>query len=277
MGALALQQMLMAAVTATPWTPANLTSGLYAWYAADNPSNTYGGSEYFTLADLSGNGRTASRSGNGPQVEASGIGGYQCMRFDGTTIQTMQIGSSTGYSQNRAGLTALVFYEMDPDDVSATFRSLVFSATNAANTARFCLAAGNGSTANVPALVSRRVDGTSAELINAPAQTGPCIAVGIADYANSDGYLSHNGTVITDTTFLTAGSTSNTASSSAVRFGTSPDNLGKHKGLISDIVLTTDAVSSSDRERLEGWAAWHRGLESLLPIGHAYKSARPYV
>ncbi|TXH53724.1 MAG: hypothetical protein E6Q97_12510 [Desulfurellales bacterium] len=259
------------------WTPADLPSGLYAWYASDDPSNTYGGTEYFTLFDRSGNGRTASRAGNGPQVETTGIGGAQSMRFDGTTIETMQIGSSTTFSQNRPGLAALVVYEMDPDDVAATFRSLVFSATNAANTARFCVASGNGTTANVPALVARRVDGTSAEVVNAPAQTGPCVLVGVADYTNADGYLSHNGTLITDTTFLTNGNTSNTASSTHVRFGTSPDNNGRHKGLITDIVLMNEAPSAADRQRLEGWAAWARGLESLLDAGHPYKSAPPYA
>jgi hypothetical protein len=34
-------------------------------------------------------------------------------------------------------------------------------------------------------------------------------------------------------------------------------------------------TSTSDRQKLEGYAAWKYNLQSLLPIGHPYKSAPP--
>lgn len=45
-----------------------------------------------------------------------------------------------------------------------------------------------------------------------------------------------------------------------------------HKIMIFNRHLTTD-----ERQRLEGWAAWDAGLESLLPVGHPHRDAAPTV
>lgn len=48
-------------------------------------------------------------------------------------------------------------------------------------------------------------------------------------------------------------------------------------GAISLVVATEKPLSYNDRKKLEGWSAWHCGIESSLPIGHPYKSRPPFV
>lgn len=47
------------------------------------------------------------------------------------------------------------------------------------------------------------------------------------------------------------------------------------QGAISLVIGTSIQLNTSDRQKLEGWCAWHCGLEGDLPIGHPYKSAPP--
>lgn len=46
-------------------------------------------------------------------------------------------------------------------------------------------------------------------------------------------------------------------------------------GDIACLVAYDSALSDSDRQKLEGWAAWTYGLQSLLPALHPYKLAAP--
>jgi len=48
-------------------------------------------------------------------------------------------------------------------------------------------------------------------------------------------------------------------------------------GDIAEIVMTPSALSSADRQKVEGYLAWKWGLEGFLPSGHPYKSAAPIL
>jgi hypothetical protein len=46
-------------------------------------------------------------------------------------------------------------------------------------------------------------------------------------------------------------------------------------GFIGEIIATNATLSTSDKEKAQGYLAWKWGLEGNLPIGHPYKSAAP--
>lgn len=48
-----------------------------------------------------------------------------------------------------------------------------------------------------------------------------------------------------------------------------------HNGWLCDVVVISNAVSDSDREKLEGYMAHKWGLAGKLPGAHPYKSSPP--
>ena len=60
-------------------------------------------------------------------------------------------------------------------------------------------------------------------------------------------------------------------------FGVSRDSSGSFRGLVGEIVIVTSALSTTDRQKLEGYLAWKWGTASTLPAGHPYRSVPPTV
>jgi hypothetical protein len=48
-------------------------------------------------------------------------------------------------------------------------------------------------------------------------------------------------------------------------------------GFVGEAVYTNTALSTTDRERLEGYFAWKWGLEASLPVGHPFRNTPPTV
>lgn len=48
-----------------------------------------------------------------------------------------------------------------------------------------------------------------------------------------------------------------------------------YQGVISDIMVLLGVLSTADRQRMEGFFAWNRGLVSVLPASHPYVGAPP--
>jgi hypothetical protein len=46
---------------------------------------------------------------------------------------------------------------------------------------------------------------------------------------------------------------------------------------VKEIVIIPSNASSDVKTRMQGYLAWNNGLESLLPSGHTYKTARPTI
>lgn len=45
--------------------------------------------------------------------------------------------------------------------------------------------------------------------------------------------------------------------------------------VLSDVIIIAGTLSTLDRQRLEAWFAWNRGLQSILPSDHPFKLQRP--
>jgi hypothetical protein len=48
-------------------------------------------------------------------------------------------------------------------------------------------------------------------------------------------------------------------------------------GFVGEVVYTNTAISTADRQRLEGYCAWKWGLEASLPAGHPFRNIPPTV
>ena len=91
------------------------------------------------------------------------------------------------------------------------------------------------------------------------------------DFAATTYTLAANGTVGTPTT----GATLNTTAT-RIRIGASTATTAANfwKGMVRHVFVTT-ALTTTQRQQLEGWLAWDCGLTALLPATHPYKYARP--
>jgi hypothetical protein len=262
-----------AVATSSPWTPAALGSDLYAWLISDDPSNTYSGSNWSQLFDKSGNAHHGGPTGTFGR--RAGINGRQTV-YTTAPGQLFILNSSTAYSQNRAGLTVACVSNIDPDDGVAASRTLMVQETNASGFTRVGVNAGiAGGTANRPLALARRLDADSAVIANAgAAKTGATVTIGIFDYANGQIYCSSDGTV-TSAALAGSGNTSNTASFLSIHLLQFPGGSNQFLGDVGEWVLTTTALSSTNREKLEGYLAHAWGTTAALPALHPYKSVAP--
>jgi hypothetical protein len=261
------------------WRPDELGADLALWLdAEDAASITLNGSTVSQWSDKSGNLRHLSQgvAANQPTYLPVGFSGKPSLRTDGN--DSLQIGA-TSLGRNVGGLTAAIV-GMHP--VGATFNAnacdLIIYTANVGGT-RLLLGPNSGATPNRYAIAGRRLDGdvfvampsTTDSLAN---RGTPWIRIGNRDY--SGGVANHftNGTQdITSFAVQGAGNTSDTKSTQSVIF--SGVSVAPPNTELSEIVVTHSTLSTTDRQRLEGYLAWKWGLEANLPVDHPYKNLAP--
>ena len=67
----------------------------------------------------------------------------------------------------------------------------------------------------------------------------------------------------------------NSQSISAIRIGKRADNNWPFNGDISEIIIYSATLSTSDRQKIEGYLAHKWGLTDKLPANHPYKNSAP--
>lgn len=264
---------------AAPWTPANITTAL--WLDANDASTlTLNGSTVSQWNDKSGNARHVSQATatNQPTYNATGLNGKGTLNFDG--VDWLFNATPGALLRNVLGGTvaAVVNYT---DAVSQRIPVATMNGTGAG----VRLAAGLQA-AGTTNIFSRRLDAeTGATTITSPpAYTNgtSIIQIGVARY--SAGVLEQyiNGTTGGTGAFALSGSSSDTDSATLVIGGTSTDdgvtlNGNQMLGFVGETIYTNTALSTDDRQRLEGYLAWKWGLVASLPVAHPYKNSPPTV
>jgi hypothetical protein len=90
-----------------------------------------------------------------------------------------------------------------------------------------------------------------------------------------------NGTLKSTTTFTVPSgynviNTTNTTQTVSTRVALSTSFYGRFLvGNVQEVIIYTSAVSSSQRQQVEGYLAWKWGLQSSLPSTHAYAKSPP--
>lgn len=238
------------------WTPADLPGGVALWFDASDPGAvvTVGGA-VAELRDRSGNGRHAVQTTAGlrPALSTGVLGGRTAMVFDGGDDRLPFDGS----------FLAMTDY------------------TAAAAVARTSSAGGNyflggGGSPNSALILGWRHDTTVTHAqygndydMTVPAFTTPTGTLMVSRHAAAtgkatwlDGSLARS---VANTTPLS------TWSGAAVgRYG-----AASFAGRVGEIVISTNALTSTDRERLEGYLAHRWGTAASLPASHPFRSTPP--
>jgi hypothetical protein len=246
-----INQMLF---TSSLWTPAQL-SGLALWLdAADASTITLNGSTVSQWNDKSGNNRNASQTiaANQPTRTLNGLGGRTVLTFDGVNDFLNATLTLTNFSVGIVGTltanTVTIYYSLGFGNAPSGSAGLSVGGTFFTQRAAL-----NGATS---LLTNETVTLNSPYLITAHAQTGNRL-------------ISFNGqTPATDT---------NSQSISEVRIGQRSDGFWPYAGPIGEVVITNAALSTTNRQLLEGYLAWKWGLQASLPAGHPYKNSPPYL
>lgn len=241
------------------WRPNALAGSLALWLDAEDSSTiTLNGSTVSQWSDKSGNGRNAVRAAatNQPTYTTSGLNGKPVLTFDGTN-DSMQVD--------------LTFLAGTSYSVSA-----VFARSSAAN-ANYFIGGGDGATnqqlvvgwaANTTFLYAQYNNDLAASV---PAYTAPTpllltlsLDTDVGRSMYSDGSLLVSNTnktpLITNT-----GGLLGSWSGAAVGYA----------GYLAELVFTNNALSSGNRQKLEGYLAWKWGTQASLPADHPYKSFPP--
>lgn len=272
---IAMQGLLAASAG---WSPSQVP-GIAGWYVADNPANVLSSGELSQLADRSGNGNTApalSGSSNRALLVPAGLDGRTIWRTDAANKRGFFNPALAAISNGVAGLTLAVLHRTNPA-LGAADANILRLNTNAVGTARAMIGRGSYGS-NAVYAGGRRLDANSFDYAADTSDRGNSwlILVASFDYAAAQLVLSVNGTTYVDAAFQSPGSAQGTNSSSV---GLGHNGIGSTGsaayGDYAEALVAASAVSTGDRQRIEGYLAWQWGLEANLPSGHPYELVSP--
>jgi hypothetical protein len=260
------------------WRPDELGASLALWLdAEDAASITLNGSTVSQWDDKSGNARHVSQATavNQPNYTASGLNGKPVITFDGTNDAL--INASAGLMRAVSGATAVMVMSRAANLAAGS--DLLWIGTSAGN-ARLVMSTRVGLAAPGEGFTSggRRLSTNSFQTVTGFAYTSnPIIAAARHDYANANLEIWQDGTAGASRVYQTAGVTDNNAGPLSVGAGNVAGTGAPLNGYIAEITLVHSALSTTDRQKLEGYLAWKWGLEANLPAGHPYKTTPPTV
>lgn len=259
----------MLRVAGTAWTPANLGSALSLWLdASDSSTITLNGSTVSQWNDKSGNARHVSQATatNQPTYSATGLNGKGSLSFDGSDDILS---------------TPTAFPSLD------NFSVFVVASGNAiaANQERGIVAIDNGTGSGYisgywfersswgQALTSYISSATvGAPLNSLPTNGFTAKILGQVRTKNVDHALFIDGNFYN----VTANNTTLTATIPSNRLYIGRSAL-TYSGTISEVTVFNTSLSTTDRQKLEGYFAWKWGLEANLPAGHPFRNIPPTV
>ena len=247
---------------AVAWTPASLGADLALWLDADDASTiTLNGSTVSQWGDKSGNGRNAvqASASSQPTYAATGFNSKPTIQFDGVNDALSASAAAAAIGSQAFTLLGAIRF---PTSASAgsfiiTLREASGTITrgyitrSGANT--FNSSWGNPSTSPPNITVA---DGTN-NIIGVQKRTGGVVenfANGVAGGSTTASFAQPFGQMSFGA-FLSASSWSDT--------------------WFSEVVVATGTMTTTDRQKLEGYLAHKWGLVADLPVDHPYKTTPP--
>ena len=241
------------------WEPSELGADLALWLdAADASTITLNGSTVSQWDDKSGNDRHASQAtaANQPAYLATGFNSNPSIDFDGSNDQL-----TTSY--------VLDF----PFSISAAVQNDSGGVRGAVGSGSRRPALGILNAA--PAIDSFALwnpDRDRGAYINNTQNTVPVI---LYSDAASDDRLGWNIYVDGSNAGQANENISTLNPADIVRIGYTGTSSEYWNGRISEVVITSQPLSTADQQKLEGYLAWKWGLTANLPSNHPYKLAPP--
>ena len=249
------------------WDPSQLTA-LVAWYKADSLTGVTDGDSVASLSDSSGTGNnlTVHDVNNTPVVRTNALNGLNIIEWRNAATPLKNTSSSV--FQNVSGISRAIVYRQ-PDTASINVDAV--SESGSSDERFFHQLTYVNQIRN--RTKRRHLDSYNPSLgiaYGAASANTWYVQVDFADFSVPSGSGTLNG-VSGGTLTLTSG---NTASASTAVF------LGGLLGTgynvdVAESVYVNAAISTADRERLEGYLAHKWGLTANLPSSHPYKSSAP--
>jgi hypothetical protein len=246
----------------TTWTPTELGSSLAVWLDADDASTiTLNGSTVSQWSDKSGNARHASQAtaANQPTYTASGLNGKPVLTWGHANTSVLNTAFTLNYP--------LSVYAVAQVTQTTAVRGIVGSGS-----ASYALGTLTASpAASAYALWNPFLNGGA--YINNTVTTNPVI-VGSTAVSNDENtwntYVnaSNAGQAIWDTGTPVA--------PSFIRIGYSGTSTEYWLGTIGEVVICSTTLSTTDRQKVEGYLAWKWGLTANLPANHPFKTTPPH-
>jgi hypothetical protein len=265
---------------AAPWLPSDLTN-LIAWYKADAISGLSNNDPVSTWSDSSTSGWNATASsGSRPTYITAAQNSLPIVRFSGSNH--LNLGSRDLFRNVGGGTIYAV-----TKDAAITTIGQVFHGPTSSGIVRLGLQSGGVGSGNNDKFraVGRRLDADSGlDAVSTGQVTTNWTLLGcVADWTGSvlTQYV-NAGVDGQNTSWHSGGNTSNTASSSGNTCigATFTNNSNAFNGDIAEIVVVHEALSTGDRQKLEGYLAHKWGLTGNLPGAspgpeHPYKTSPP--
>ncbi|MCC7260144.1 MAG: hypothetical protein IT567_03850 [Alphaproteobacteria bacterium] len=240
-------------------TPPDI-NGLKLWLKADAGITKDGSNKVSAWAGQSGTLNPASQgtATKQPLWVSGGLNGYPVIRFDGVDDYMDMHASYVDILKNVKGGSVFVVEKRNGAPGGNTNNVLFNASTNNAANVRMAVFM-DSATSHSYKLNARRSDGDTTASISGGTSgtTAFNLVSAIMDYNNTDAYLYVDGTLaVSNTSFLTSGSTSNT-NSVTVRIGAQADAVptGFLNGDIAEILVFNRAMLDANRKAVECYLA----------------------
>lgn len=242
----------------TVFTPKSI-SGCGLWLdAADSTSITLSGSNVTVWKDKSGSGYSAVP--NSGTVTQTTLNGNNVVNFGTAVMRADNFVWSSSFTQIFVGYVATG--DIIIDTLSGAYGDYVYT--------------GNGSLMNINTYATNsgvlQVNDSVAGSV-APKNTWFIFSIGYDSTGTAAINYTLNGTVRTTTVFAgSGGSATNAALPLYIGGATAAFGTGVQ---FAELIHFNVAISTSQRQQIEGYLAWKWGLQNNLPDTHAYKKIRP--
>jgi hypothetical protein len=254
-----------------PWTPAQLTTAL--WLDAEDTSTiTLNGSTVSQWADKSGNARHILQAvaSQQPTWNATGLNSKPTLVFDGSSdILLNQNAGSVGVTN--ITLVAVMRY------VSASTEDMLMG-VGQTNNVRAVRAFYRANAATTQGFSTWGSDVPSSSL---SADIGGSPHIFEAVMANTTSVkLYRDGVIDTGAPRALESGAALPVSFDGFSIGSLQGSLvgGYYSNIeVSEALVLYTAISTDNRQKLEGYLAWKWGLQADLPVGHPYKNTPPTV
>lgn len=231
------------------WTPSEI--GTTAWYDADDSSTiTHSGGAVSQWNDKSGNGYhvTQSTGSKQPDTGTRTIGGKNVIEFNGG-----QVLINNSFAMSSALIT---MFGVLASDAAEGVR--VISIQNSGSFEMYPWGAGCRSPEQATISIGLNTNINLYSFVKSAA---------------NDHELWNNGTSVGTNSTTTTTFTSSDILIGALNDGSPP--AAAFNGRLAEFIVIDSAISTSNRQKVEGYLAWKWGREASLSNSHKFKSAPP--
>jgi len=268
------------------WRPDELGADLVLWLdAEDTASITLNGTDVAQWDDKSSSGFDASQAtaSSQPAYLATGFNGKPTLQTDGADY--LEFGQ-VGLGRSVGAITCAIVGVHPVTQTFSTNANEIFISvgSGSSGSTRFATTPNpTVSTGDRYAIAGRRLDSDAFDTVSSSTDSlanrgNPWIRVAQRVYTQNVGNHWTDGTQdLANAPFITqtAGVTDDRDCLRAEVFNGAA--VMPNGSQLSEIVLTHSEVTTNDRQKLEGYLAWHWELEANLPVGHPYASTPPII